>query len=149
MAAGALNLRRAAACEVDEIARIHLASRRVAMPWLPVLHSEVEVRHFFADRVMRECEVWVAEGDAVLGSCAFREGWVEHLYVDPSAQGAGVGSALLAKAMASGRALKLWVFQRNLPAIRFYEARGFQLVRKTDGSDNEEKEPDALYAWTV
>jgi len=31
---------------------------------------------------------------------------------------------------------------------RFYEARGFALVRETDGSGNEEKEPDALYLWT-
>ena len=38
-------------------------------------------------------------------------------------------------------------FQRNANARRFYEARGFALVRQTDGSDNEEKEPDALDLW--
>ena len=60
-----------------------------------------------------------------------------------------VTSALLdwAKALSPGR-LVLWTFQRNANARRFYEAHGFALVRETDGSDNEEKEPDALYLWT-
>jgi putative acetyltransferase len=43
--------------------------------------------------------------------------------------------------------LHLWTFQRNDRARRFYEGRGFVLVRQTDGSGNEEKEPDALYVW--
>ena len=36
----------------------------------------------------------------------------------------------------------------NPSRIRFYEARGFALVRQTDGAGYEEKEPDALYLWT-
>ena len=43
--------------------------------------------------------------------------------------------------------LRLWVFQKNAAAIRFYEARGLRLAEQTDGSGNEEKEPDALYRW--
>ena len=44
--------------------------------------------------------------------------------------------------------LHLWTFQRNAQARRFYEARGFALVKETDGAANEEKEPDARYLWT-
>jgi len=40
-----------------------------------------------------------------------------------------------------------WVFQRNEGARRFYERHGCRLVELTDGSGNEEKEPDALYEW--
>ena len=43
--------------------------------------------------------------------------------------------------------LRLWVFQENVGARRFYERRGFRLVRETDGAGNEEKEPDALLEW--
>ena len=43
--------------------------------------------------------------------------------------------------------MRLWTFQRNQRARRFYERRGFRLVLLTDGADNEEKEPDALYEW--
>lgn len=44
--------------------------------------------------------------------------------------------------------LYLWTFQRNAPARRFYEKRGFVLIEETDGARNEEKEPDALYLWS-
>ena len=43
--------------------------------------------------------------------------------------------------------LRLWTFQRNTNARRFYEKYGFMLVEETDGTRNEEKEPDAMYAW--
>jgi ribosomal protein S18 acetylase RimI-like enzyme len=66
----------------------------------------------------------------------------------PGAQRRGVGTELLQVAQRSFDRLQLWTFQRNLPARRFYEARGFALVRETDGARNEEKEPDALYLWT-
>ena len=42
---------------------------------------------------------------------------------------------------------RLWVFQRNVGAREFYEQHGFPLVELTDGSGNEEREPDALYEW--
>ena len=32
-------------------------------------------------------------------------------------------------------------------ARRFYDKHGFALIKETDGSGNEEKEPDALYTW--
>jgi hypothetical protein len=41
----------------------------------------------------------------------------------------------------------LWTFQQNDGARRFYERHGLRLIRLTDGEDNEEKTPDALYAW--
>jgi putative acetyltransferase len=34
-----------------------------------------------------------------------------------------------------------------MPAIRFYSRRGFHLVELSNGSGNEEREPDALYQW--
>jgi GNAT superfamily N-acetyltransferase len=66
----------------------------------------------------------------------------------PQLQGRGVGSELLEIAKRSFDRLQLWTFQRNAPARRFYEARGFALVEQTDGAGNEEKEPDARYLWT-
>jgi hypothetical protein len=43
--------------------------------------------------------------------------------------------------------LSLWTFQRNQQARHFYESKGFVPVKETDGADNEEHEPDALYTW--
>jgi len=56
---------------------------------------------------------------------------------------------LLNVAKADAAELALWTFQRNAAARRFYETHGFVLVMETDGVDNEEREPDALYRWTI
>ena len=45
------------------------------------------------------------------------------------------------------RGLDLWVFQRNTVAIAFYERHGFRIAELTDGSGNEEREPDARMVW--
>ena len=73
---------------------------------------------------------------------------LEKLYVDPEAQNRGVGTALLDEAKAlRPEGFVLWVFQKNVRARRFYERHGFRLVKLTDGAENLEREPDALYQW--
>ncbi len=94
------------------------------------------------------CELWgYFDNHELVGIIAFREGWIDQLYVLPSSQGRGVGTALLQIAKSRSPGLSLWTFQRNSNARRFYERRGFTLLKETDGSRNEEKEPDALYFW--
>jgi ribosomal protein S18 acetylase RimI-like enzyme len=133
---------------MGEAARVHRASFDAAMPWLAGLHTPEEDRAFFRNHVYAVCAVWGAfDGAMLAGIIAFREGFIDQLYVLPQAQGLGVGTALLAKAQSIFTELRLWTFQRNLRARRFYEARGFALVEETDGARNEEKEPDALYLW--
>ena len=103
---------------------------------------------FFREHVLPTCEVWVAEDAVLVGVIVFRKEWIDHLYVHPAHQRLGFGRALLGEAKAHNHRLELWTFQRNLNAIAFYEANGFCLVRETDGAANEEREPDALYAWS-
>lgn len=38
-------------------------------------------------------------------------------------------------------------FRRTLLREGFSEKRGFVAVKETDGSENEEREPDVLYRW--
>ena len=141
-------IRRATVDESDKVAAVHRASREFAMPFLPVLHTREEDRVFFRTRVFPACEVWLAEDDGIAGFIAFRPGWVDHFYVRPKRLRQGYGRALLNEAKARNSELQLWTFQRNRNAITFYEANGFFLVRETDGTANEEREPDALYAWS-
>jgi putative acetyltransferase len=140
--------RRARPEESDAVAALYRRSRDTALPYLPDLHTAEEDRAFFRDRVFAACEVWVAEcGGALAGFCAVRDGWLDHLYVDPDRRRGGVGRALLQSALAGRDTIRLWTSQRNAEARAFYEAHGFVLERLTDGRDNEEREPDALYAW--
>lgn len=134
--------------EVEAVVRLHFLTRSACMPYLPVLHTIGDAASFFASVVFKKCNVLVAEcGDSLLGYCAFRDGWLDHLYVHPDHQNEGLGSALMARVMAAKDSLHLWVFQRNVGAMRFYERLGFRLVKTTDGRDNEEREPDALFYW--
>ena len=43
--------------------------------------------------------------------------------------------------------LALWTFQVNTPAQRFYRRHGFVATERTDGSRNEEREPDIRFVW--
>jgi GNAT superfamily N-acetyltransferase len=79
---------------------------------------------------------------------AFRADFIEHLFVRPEKQGAGLGVTLLGMARENAAELTLWTFQQNLRARRFYERQGFRSIRMTDGADNEEKLPDVLYRWS-
>jgi GNAT superfamily N-acetyltransferase len=135
--------------DVDAAARVVRTAFDQALPSLAGLHMPQEDQWFFRERVFNTCEMWGAfDGAAMRGIIAFREGWIDQLYVLPEAQRRGVGKDLLQVAQNAFDRLQLWTFQRNAPARRFYEARGFALIQETDGAGNEEKEPDALYLWT-
>jgi ribosomal protein S18 acetylase RimI-like enzyme len=135
--------------DAPAIAAVHMEAQRDAMPYLPELHSAEETLAWAREVVLENYEVTVAEADGrVVGYAALSADVLEQLYVLPAFQGIGVGSSLLDLAKrARPDGVRLWVFQRNAGARRFYEARGFRLVQLTDGADNEEGEPDALYEW--
>lgn len=142
-------LRQLKFADMDAAARVHRTAFDYALPSLAGLHTPEEDRWFFRERVFRTCELWgTFDADAMTGMIAFRDGWIDQLYILPEAQGRGLGTALVQVAQNAFDRLQLWTFQRNAPARRFYEARGFALKRLTDGARNEEKEPDVLYLWT-
>ena len=146
-------LRRAGPEDADALAAILRAAMRAAMPWLPELHTPDDDRRFLREQVLPEKEVWVAEPDGtVVGFTALgtRGGveFMEHLYVAPGHQRVGIGTALMERAKERRpEGFRLWVFQRNVGARAFYEQHGLHLVELTNGSGNEEREPDALYEW--
>ena len=143
-------VRRARADESDAVAAVFRASKKAALPYLPDLHTAAEDRAYLREHVFPSCDVWVAlEEHAIVGFCAFRDGWIDQLYVESAHQGRGVGSALLERAKSAQQHVQLWTFQRNVRALAFYAARGFRIVRRTDGSGNEEHEPDVLLAWSA
>jgi GNAT superfamily N-acetyltransferase len=142
-------LRKLELADMDAAALVRGTAFAQAMPWLPTLHTAEEDQSFFRERLFKSCELWGAFAQAELvGLIAFREDWIDQLSVLPNAQRRGVGSALLQVAQRAFLRLDLWTFQRNAPARRFYEARGFVLIPQTDGAQNEEQEPDTLYRWT-
>ena len=134
---------------MDAAALVRRTAFEHTLPWLAGLHTPKEDQWFFRERLFRTNVLWGAFGDThMTGIIAFREDWVDQLYVLPRSQRGGIGTELLRVAQREIPRLHLWVFQRNAQARRFYEQRGFVLIEETDGAGNEEKEPDALYRWT-
>ena len=142
-----VTLRTATAADGPAIAEV-LIRARVGMTYLPLIHTDAEAAPFIAGVLARSrVQVAVAEG-RVVAFAAVREGWLDHLYVLPNHQGAGLGTRLIAWAQeTSPTGIDLWVFQRNTGARALYERHGWRLVALTDGSDNEEKQPDPHMRW--
>lgn len=146
----ALTLRKVADADAARLAEIFLSSRKTAMPWLAQPHTDDETRWWHLNVLVPRGTVVVAERDGnVVGFAEPSEGWLHALYVAPSAQGSGVGSALFEHSMTlQPSGFDVWVFQRNTRALDFYARYGCVEVRRTDGSDNQESEPDVLLRWS-
>jgi GNAT superfamily N-acetyltransferase len=144
------SIRRAAVADARACADIQIAAMRTSMPWLPDIHTDEETRAWMRDVVFATREVWVAEESGLVDAfVAIENDVVGNLYVRPDAQRRGLGSALLDVVKRERpHGFRLWVFQKNAAARAFYESRGLVCVETTDGRANEEREPDALYAWT-
>jgi GNAT superfamily N-acetyltransferase len=140
-------IRRACPHDADAIAVLFRRSYG-GLTFLPTLHTPEQDREFFR-RVVRDDEVWVADvGGRIAGFAALGDAMLNHLYVDPEHQGAGIGTALLAQAKdRRPGGFRLWTFQQNEGARRFYERHGCRAIEFTDGSGNEETQPDVLYEW--
>ena len=141
-----VTIRRAEPEDAARLARIHLEARKAAMP--PTIHPEHEVVAWVSGNIERD-EVWVADVDGTPAAYARLTGtWLDDLYVDPAYAGQGLGSALLDLAkVRQPDGFGLWVFEMNQPARAFYAGHGLVEVERTDGSANEEKEPDIRMEW--
>ena len=145
-------IRRGGAPDARAAADLYLRAREAALRAgsIPAgVHDDDEVRGYFASHIVEDCELWVAEDDDALAGILVLDGeFIDQLYVEPDRTGRGIGSALLAVAKRERpQGLRLWAFQTNMGARRFYERHGFVEVRRTDGRENEERAPDVLFAY--
>lgn len=118
--------------EIEDAAALYVRSGRAAFAWRPPHHFRAEDFRMFA----LDEEVWLAlMGDALVGILSiFRpERFVHCLYVDPDAQGLGVGRALVDHVRrAAGASLTLKLDVPNRKAIAFYEATGWSRMTGLD-----------------
>jgi chorismate mutase/ribosomal protein S18 acetylase RimI-like enzyme len=145
-----LVLRPATVADLPAVAELHIRVRDGAHPAMPPgIHPPHEARAWVAGWDLATYDVWLAEsGGSAVGYARFDREWLDDLYVDTPAQGAGVGGALLELVKAQRPAgFCLWVFESNELARDFYRHRGLVELERTDGSANEEKAPDIRMAW--
>lgn len=129
-------------------AKLHRAAGALIPGYDTSLHTQEEFQQFYHDEVMQKDELWGAfDGETLRGFVAMLPGWVDHLYVDPARHRQGIGSQLIELAQQQQSELRLYTFQSNTIARRFYERHGFVIDDMTDGKRNEEKMPDITYHW--
>lgn len=134
---------------------VYLRSFRAALPHVRLAHSDDAIGEWMLAIVIAERETWLVDVDSQpvgflsldLRSDAAPSA-LDHLYLAPEWRGHGFGDLFvtLAKRLRP-TGLELWTFQANTAARRFYARHGFVEVELTDGSDNEEGEPDARLVW--
>ena len=144
-------MRRGTEVDARAAADLYLRARKAAAGAIPPsAHDDDDVRNWFATHVVPDAELWIAENPAggLAGILVLDGPWVDQLYVEPTMTGRGIGAGLLELAKRERpHGLRLWAFQSNTGAQRFYERHGFAEARRTDGRHNEERAPDILYLW--
>jgi GNAT superfamily N-acetyltransferase len=144
-------LRSASVEDAADVVRVLRASRLHFLPYARPVHSEAQDVDWARSALIPSGGVTVATvNNKVVGVLAVSRAddatWIDQLYVEPEHCGHGVGSLLMKAAMASlARPIRLYTFQQNGGARRFYERFGFSPVEWGDGSKNEERCPDVLY----
>jgi GNAT superfamily N-acetyltransferase len=134
--------------DMPEVARLFRISRESELPYLPKLHTPEENLEYFSTVMFPNKRIdLLKDKDKLLGFVCYDFDWIHHLYLLPEAIGKGYGAKLLKSARTYRTRMKLWVFKKNERAIKFYEKHGFHRIKETDGSENEEKEPDILMHW--
>lgn len=84
--------------------------------------------------------------DKSVGILAIDGKFINQLYIHTDYQNAGIGTRLLnlAKNLSNGT-LRLYTFEVNKQAQKFYEKHGFEIIGR--GFENEENLSDILYEW--
>ena len=155
MSQARVSLRAATSADAPGIADVYLASRKAFLSFAPLAHPDDEVRRWIATTLVPAGNVVVAEEAArvvgmVATSAADGVSWIDHLYLHPELTGRGIGTQLLARALEGlPPPVRLYTFQANTGARRFYERHGFRAISFGDGSGNEEGCPDVLYGLSA
>lgn len=148
-----VEFRAATLADAPDVADVYLRSRKELVACAPLVHSDDDVREWIRRKLIPAGRTTVAVvDDRVVGlmavSAATDCSWIEQLYLQPEWVRRGIGRRLLELARRElPPPIRLYTFQCNHPARRFYERHGFEAIAFGDGSGNKEQCPDILYEW--
>lgn len=129
------------AADLQALRKLFVEARNVAFPWAPAgRHQESDFDVVTAgERVLVAFPRYAKADEVPLGFASVWEpdGFLHNLFVHPSVQQQGVGSALLAACTPyfGHHTPTLKCLRVNEGATRFYRARGWRVQSEGDGAD--------------
>ena len=131
------------AAEISQILEDWAASNHE----IPLVHN-VEERADYGRLLLEHTSVTMIHNNrGVVGFMALEKHIIQALYIKKDYQGFGFGQAAIRFSQKQFEELRLWVFQSNKGAQRFYRRLGFQIGKMSDGQDNDYNLPDVFYCW--
>lgn len=119
--------------DLDELHAFVVAVIRTCYPaHYPPRAVEFFVHHHAREKIAfdatRAMIVIAWEGDRIVGTGTLVSESITRVFVDPALQGQGIGRLLMDRLedAARARGLQRVVLDASLPAVRFYEARGYR-----------------------
>ena len=130
-------IRPAAVADASRIAEILIFSKRVNYREIfrndKVSFGEMQVYPLaksYIDNPEKLTGIWVFDDEFVKGMVHIEENEIAELYIDPIFGNQGIGSKLMEFAVRQMRCDYLWVLEKNVGAIRFYQRHGFVLTEE-------------------
>lgn len=147
-----LQLRGARSADAPRVSKCYQASyKSMLQAMAPLRRSDEDIEAWVRDTLIPAGGVSVAvESGMVVGFIAVSQrdegAWIEQLYVHPNHIRRDVGSTLLYLALARLKGpVRLYTFEANKGARKFFERYGFTAIAFGDGSSNDAGCPDVLY----
>lgn len=143
-----LNIRRfVAERDTATLSDIWLRASVIAHPFI----GEATLREqqpLMEDVYLPMAGTWLAERDGrTLGFICLLKDHIAALFVDPDAQGQGIGRALLDHAASRHPRMTLEVYTDNTSAMGFYEHYGFTVESRREADDQGQPFPNARMVW--
>ena len=129
------NIRKAQIQDISRIAEILIFTKRVH--YRSIFHNDIvsfkemqvlSLANEYLSDMSKIKNIWVYDDEFVKGLLRIESSAIEELYIDTFFQGLGIGSQLIEYAIHEFNADRLWVLEKNHPAIEFYQKHGFVLT---------------------
>ncbi len=129
-----MNIRKATKNDLSRIAEILVFVKRIK--FRPIFQcdeysfGELQVLNVVEEYKNPEIldYMWVYDDGIIKGLIHIRDNEIKELYVDYFFQNQGIGAKLIEFAKKEFGVTYLWAIEKNVDAIRFYEAHGFHLT---------------------
>lgn len=122
-------IRKLEKADIDEVMHIWLESNIKAHFFVP--ESYWREQYEAVKEMIPKADVLVYETDGeILGFIGLTDDYVAGIFVAERARGEGIGKKLLDAAKKGRTGLTLYVYEKNVRAVRFYEREGFAIREK-------------------